>query len=245
MKISLITVVYNAENTISDCITSVLGQLYSNVEYIVIDGGSTDKTLNIIHSYKNRISHFISEPDRGIYDAMNKGIELATGDVIGILNADDFFADNMVLVSIADAFNKNRTDIVYGDLEYLNEKGDVLRKWRSSSFRRRNFEYGWMPAHPTFYCRRELFGRFGVYSLRFGTAADYELMLRFLYAGKLTAVYLDKVLVKMRTGGKSNQSLTSRLKGLFHDFRAMRHNRIFLPIFTIIMKPMRKIRQYI
>lgn len=245
LKITLITVVFNAEKTISSCITSVIAQLYNNVEYIIIDGGSTDKTINIIDSYKHSIRQFISGPDKGIYDAMNKGIELATGDIIGMLNADDFFADNYVLSAIADAFGKNNPDVVYGDLDYLNERGEVLRKWRSGKFKRRNLNYGWMPPHPTFYCKREWFRRLGAYSLQFGTAADYELMLRFLYANRLTAVYLDKVLVKMRTGGKSNRSPFSRLKGLFHDFRAMRYHRIFFPAFTLVMKPLRKLFQYI
>lgn len=241
----MITVVFNAETTINSCIASVIGQLYNNVEYIIIDGGSTDKTINIINSYTHHVHHFISEPDSGIYDAMNKGIAMASGDIVGMLNADDFFADSSVLSTIAAAFEKNNTDIVYGDLDYLNERGEVLRKWRSGSFNRQSFNYGWMPPHPTFYCRRELFGRFGIYSLKFGTAADYELMLRYMYSSKLNAEHVDKVLVKMRVGGKSNQSIASRIKGLFHDFRAMRHNHIVFPVFTLILKPLRKISQYI
>lgn len=244
LKISLITVAFNAESTIDNCIQSVIGQNFSKVEYIVIDGGSTDKTTNIIQRYKHHISHVVSEPDKGIYDAMNKGIKLATGDVVGMLNADDFFADNTVLSTISDAFTKKNVDIVYGDLDYINQNGKVIRRWRSGEFLRRNLNFGWMPPHPTFYCKRQLFEKFGYYSLDYGTAADYELMIRYLYTNKLTAHYIKKVIIKMKIGGKSNKSLSNRVKGLFFDFKAMRNNRILLPVIALIVKPIRKISQY-
>ena len=244
LKISIITVCYNAESTIKSCIESVKGQNYNSIEYIIIDGGSTDKTINIINNYKHSVNHFISEPDQGIYDAMNKGIKLATGDIIGMLNADDFFADNSVINDIAGAFDKNNTEIIYGDLDYINEKGTVVRKWRSGQFSRRKMEFGWMPPHPTFYCKRNLFEQFGFYRLDFGTAADYELMLRYLYVNKLTALYLKKIIIKMKIGGKSNISLTARVKGLFFDLKAMRTNGIWLPFLALIVKPIRKITQY-
>jgi len=185
LKISLITVCFNAETTIDSCIRSVLAQNYNDVQYIIIDGGSTDKTINIINNYKHFISHVISEPDKGIYDAMNKGIKLATGDVVGMLNADDFFADETVLEDVTCAFRKNNVDIVYADLDYINAAGKVIRKWRSGHFTANSFNFGWMPPHPTFYCKRNLFEKFGYYSLNYGTAADYELMLRLLYINKL------------------------------------------------------------
>jgi glycosyltransferase involved in cell wall biosynthesis len=243
-KISLITVVYNAENTIADCIESVIGQNFRNIEYIIIDGASTDGTIQIIQKYKHHLTHFVSEPDKGIYDAMNKGIKLATGDVVGILNADDFFADNTVLSVIAGTFEKKNTNIIYGDLDYINAKGKVIRKWRSGKFTSKSFNLGWMPPHPTFYCKRNLFEKFGLYSLNYGTAADYELMIRYLYVNKLTAAYINKVIIKMKTGGKSNKSFNNRVKGLFFDLMAMRNNRILLPFLALLVKPLRKIIQY-
>jgi glycosyltransferase involved in cell wall biosynthesis len=243
-KISLITVVYNAESTIPACIESVITQSFNNIEHIIIDGASTDGTIQIIEKYKHHLTHFVSEPDKGIYDAMNKGIKLATGDVVGILNADDFFADNTVLSVIADAFAKKNTDIIYGDLDYINAGGKVIRKWRSGAFTSKSFNLGWMPPHPTFYCKRNLFEKFGFYSLNYGTAADYELMLRYLYVNKLSASHINKVIIKMKTGGKSNKSLNNRVKGLFFDLRAMRNNKILLPILALIVKPIRKIIQY-
>jgi len=244
LKISIITVCFNAENTIKSCIDSVKGQNYTNIEYIVIDGASTDKTINIVNNYAHFVDHFVSEPDRGIYDAMNKGIKLATGDIIGMLNADDYFADNSVLTNIAEAFCKYNTDIIYGDLDYINEKGRIVRKWRSGQFSRRKLEFGWMPPHPTFYCRRNLFERYGFYRLDYGTAADYELMSRYLYVNKLTVFYLNMVIIKMKLGGKSNKSIAARVKALFYDLKAMRNNGITLPFLALIVKPVRKITQY-
>ncbi len=244
LKISLITVTYNAESTISQCMESVIGQNFSNIEYIIIDGGSTDGTISIINQYKDNISHFISEPDKGIYDAMNKGIKLATGQVVGMLNADDFFADETVLSTVALAFTQKNVDIVYGDLDYIKANGDIVRKWRSGEYIRKNFDWGWMPPHPTFYCKLNLFHKFGLYSLEYGTAADYELMLKFLYVNKIDAYYIKKVMVKMKVGGKSNKSFTNRVKGLYFDLKAMRNNEILLPFVTMIAKPMRKLGQY-
>ena len=175
---------------------------------------------------------------------MNKGIQLATGDIIGMLNADDYFANGQVIKNIADAFGKNNADIIYGDLDYINNNGEVVRKWRSGQFSRRKMEFGWMPPHPTFYCKRHLFNKYGLYSLSYGTAADYELMLRYLFVNKLSAFYLKKVIVKMKLGGKSNKTLRARVKGLFYDLKAMRNNGIRLPFIGLIFKPVRKITQY-
>jgi glycosyltransferase involved in cell wall biosynthesis len=244
LKISLVTVAYNAESTISCCIESVIAQSFKNIEYIVIDGGSTDKTLEIINQFKQHINVLVSEPDKGIYDAVNKGIKLATGQVIGLLNADDFFPDNEVLSSLALAFEQHNAEIIYGDLDYVNSKGNIVRKWRSGEYRHGMFNRGWMPPHPTFYCKRDLFEKFGFYSLNYGTAADYELMLRFLHLNRINAFYLKKVMVKMKIGGKSNKNFISHVKGSFFDLRAMRTNNILFPIITIMFKPLRKIFQY-
>jgi glycosyltransferase involved in cell wall biosynthesis len=243
-KISLITVSFNAQKSISRCIESVVGQTFKNFEYIIIDGASTDNTLNIIRAYTNNIACLVSEPDKGIYDAINKGIRMATGDVVGVLHADDFFADTDVLASIAEAFTNNDIQALYADLDYINPEEGIIRKWRSGSYNKGKFNWGWMPPHPTFYCNRNLFNEYGFYSLENGTAADYELMLRFIHKSKIDPFYLKKVTVKMKIGGASNKNFSSRVKGLFFDFKAMRRNGILLPILTIVLKPARKIIQY-
>lgn len=244
LKISLITVVYNAQTSIKRCIESVIAQNYSNIEYIIIDGGSTDGTLQIIEQYKSYISIFLSETDKGIYDAMNKGIKLATGDIVGTLNADDFLADNDVLSDIAEAFEQNKTGIVYGNLDYINPKGAVIRKWKSGAYRHGLFNWGWMPPHPTFYCRRFLFHDLGAYNLHYGTAADYELMSRFIHLNKISTYYLNKTIIKMNIGGASNKALINRCKAWVNDYKAMRKNGVLFPLLTIALKPLRKVVQY-
>ncbi|WP_345102477.1 glycosyltransferase family 2 protein [Mucilaginibacter panaciglaebae] len=241
----MITVTRNAQNTIGRCIESVVAQNYSNLEYIVIDGASTDDTLRIISQYSFTVSHLVSEPDTGIYDAMNKGICLATGDVIGVLNADDFFAADDILNSTANIFNETSSDIIYGNLNYLKPDGKVLRRWQSGSYRYGMFNWGWMPPHPTFYCRRAIFETLGNYEVGYGTAADYELMLRFLHLNRLNAGYLNKVMVNMVTGGVSNKNYRNRLLAWKNDFKAMGKNGVSLPLICIIFKPLRKIFQYI
>ena len=245
MKISVITVVYNGIKTIERCITSVLEQNFDDLEYIVIDGASTDGTSEILGKYKDRIDVVVSEKDEGIYDAMNKGIALATGDIIGTLNADDFFADEKVLTAIAAAFRQETIEILYSDLDFVKWDGRVSRKWRSGKYKKGKFNWGWMPPHPTFYCRKKLFDDFGVYSLDYGSAADYELMLRFMHLNnKQNICYLDKVIVKMQVGGVSNKSLTNRVQAMQYDLKAMKNNRIFIPVLTILFKPLRKIAQF-
>jgi len=244
LKISLITVTYNAESTITNCIASVIRQNYKNVEYIIIDGGSTDGTIPVINQFKEHINILLSEPDKGIYDAMNKGINLATGDVIGTLNADDVFAGDDVLSAVAEAFAVEGTEITYGDLNYVKPDGSIVRKWRSGTYSYGMFNWGWMPPHPTFYCRKNLFKKFGLYSLNHGTAADYELMLRFIHLNKVNAVYVKKVMNEMNVGGVSNKSYSNRVKGLLFDYKAMRKNGISLPVITLIFKPLRKVIQF-
>lgn len=243
-KISLITVTYNAENTLKRCIESVLAQNYSNIDYIIIDGGSTDGTLGIIEKYKHRINFFLSEPDNGIYDAMNKGIKFSRGDIVGTLNADDVFADNHTLSYIAEAFKQQHAAAVYGDLDYLDQQGAVIRKWRSGKYRPGIFNLGWMPPHPTFYCKKELFEKYGLYDTAYGTAADYELMLRFIHSNKVTIFYLNKLIVNMNMGGVSNSSYGNRLKAWRFDLKAMQKNGVHFPLITTLIKPLRKIFQY-
>jgi glycosyltransferase involved in cell wall biosynthesis len=245
LKISVITVSYNAEATVDACIRSVIGQTYNNVEYIIIDGASTDNTLAFIKKHESHIHKIVSEPDKGIYDAINKGIDLATGDIIGVLNADDFFSGPHILHSIAAAFKSGEADVLYGDLDYIDKKGNIVRKWRSGEYKYGKFNYGWMPPHPTFYCRRVLFEKFGNYSLGFGTAADYELMLRFIHLKQVPVYYLEQVLVKMTVGGVSNSSYKNRIEALCYDLKAMYINEIICPPIALIFKPLRKLRQFL
>lgn len=244
LKISLITVVYNARNTIEKCVESVVSQKFKNIQYIVIDGGSTDGTLAVLDRYRKNIHVLVSEPDNGIYDAMNKGIQMANGDIVGTLNADDFLADEDVLNDVAKAFALHETDILYGDLDFVDPGEKVVRKWRSGKYRRGMFNWGWMPPHPTFYCRKILFNDLGTYRLDYGSAADYELMLRFIHANRKSVSYLDRVIIKMFIGGVSNGSLGNRVQALRFDLKAMRNNGIRMPIATLIFKPLRKIKQF-
>lgn len=243
-KVSIITVCYNAENTIERCILSVAAQLYSNIEYIVVDGASGDSTLTIINGNKKSIDVIVSEPDKGIYDAMNKGIALASGDIIGMLNADDTFTDNNAVTEIVAAFMSKEVDVVYADLNYLKQSGRVFRKWISGAYGHGLFEKGWMPPHPTFYCKRHLFTDFGNYRLDFGTAADYELMLRIIHTQKTRVFYINKVLVNMYIGGVSNNSYSGRIKVLFLDWKAMRINGLHYPFIALLLKRLRKIEQF-
>jgi glycosyltransferase involved in cell wall biosynthesis len=244
-KISLITVTRNAQKTIGRCIESVITQNYSNIEYIIIDGASTDDTLQIINQYKQHINIFVSEPDAGIYDAMNKGIKLATGNIVGILNSDDFFAYKEILGDVATAFTTQNVDVLYGDLNYINPNGSIVRKWRSGAYKRGMFNRGWMPPHPTFYCKRELFEKWGAYDLKYGTAADYELMLRFIHLNKAAAYYLQTTMVNMVVGGQSNKSYLNRFKAWGNDYNAMRKNGVRFPLLCVVFKPLSKILQYI
>lgn len=246
MKVSVITVAYNSAKTIRDTIDSVLSQSYEDIEYIVIDGGSKDGTQDIVRSYGSEISHFISEPDKGIYDAMNKGVSMATGDVIGILNSDDVYQDDKVIADVVSEFKSSPIDCVYGDLVYVDETdlNRVIRYWKSGQYHRKAFVNGWMPPHPTFFTTRTSYKAFGLYDTEFRSAADYELMLRFLYKNYCSASYIDRVLVRMRAGGQSNESLVNRIKGNKEDRRAWAKNGLRPRFYTLTMKPLRKLGQF-
>jgi len=236
----------NSEKYLSDCINSVKGQSYKDIEYIVIDGRSTDGTLNIIKQNQNHISYWVSEEDRGMYDAINKGIMMATGDIIGILNSDDMFASADSVRSIVDCFETTGTDSVYGDLVYVEATNTqkILRYWKGNPYKRSRFRYGWMPAHPTFYMKRELISQYGCYENHYYTAADYEFMARYLYLHKVSSSYIDTMLIKMRSGGLSNVTLKSRLRANRRDFLAMKKNKIPFSFFVSILKPLIKIPQF-
>jgi glycosyltransferase involved in cell wall biosynthesis len=211
MKVSIITVVYNGETTIRDTIESLLAQDYPYIEYIIIDGASTDSTVDIIRSYDNKITKFISEPDQGIFDAMNKGIKLASGDVVGILNADDFYPDRDVISTVVKYLEGNRVDSVFGDLVYVraDDLQTIVRYYSSAKFHPQQFASGWMPAHPTFFVKRSAYERYGLFKTDYEIASDYELLTRFLARHQLSYVYIPKVMVKMRTGGVSTLNLRS------------------------------------
>lgn len=246
MKLSVITVVYNNRDTVADAIDSVLGQDYPEVEYVVVDGGSADGTLDIIRGYGERIDRVISESDRGLYDAMNKGVGLATGDVIGILNSDDVYASTTVLSSVADAMLREQAECAYGDLVYVahDDLDRVVRYWRSGDYDRRKWRWGWMPPHPTFFARRELYEVCGLYDLRLRSSADYEFMLRALYRHQARPVYVPDTLVKMRTGGQSNASLKNRVRAHLEDRRAWEMNHYSSDLLRMLFKPLRKVSQF-
>ena len=248
MKISIITVAYNAEATIAEAVASVVSQRQDGfeLEYIIVDGASTDETLAALEPHSDGIALIISEPDRGLYDAMNKGVAAATGDFIGILNADDTYAHNGVLAAVAARLEETGADALYGDLDYVaaDGSGRVVRRWRSGEMGPRSFLRGWMPPHPTFFLARSMYTNHGVYSLELESAADYELMLRMLHKHGVSATYLPDVLVKMRTGGMSNASWGNRLRANSEDRRAWRMNGLRPMPWTLVMKPLRKLGQW-
>jgi len=246
MKVTIITVTYNSEECIEQCILSVLNQTYTNIEYIIIDGKSKDNTVNIIKKYAENISYWISETDRGMYDAINKGIEVSSGDIIGLLNSDDLFYSNDVVDSIVNTFQSNQVDSVYGDLEYVfsDNINKVYRIWKGKEFKRSRFLFGWMPAHPTFYVKRDIYMKYGGYENHFYSAADYELMCRYLYKHKMTSFYIPKLIVKMRKGGQSNNNLMMRLRANRRDYLAMKKNGVPFAFLVSILKPLSKLHQY-
>lgn len=244
-KISIITATYNSAATVTDTLNSVSKQTYPHIEHLVIDGLSKDDSVNICRSF-DHVAKIQSEKDNGIYDAMNKGISLATGDIIGILNSDDFYINNEVIEKVANAF-KDDVDAVYGDLQYVDpfNTNKVIRSWRSGNYTARDFLYGWMPPHPTFFVRREVYERIGSFNTALHSAADYEFMLRVLFKHKLRAAYIPEVLVRMRAGGLSNASLKNRMKANLEDRLAWKMNGLKPYFFTLYLKPVRKILQYI
>lgn len=245
-KVSIITVCFNSENTIEDTIKSVVNQTYENIEYLVIDGGSTDKTIDIINKYKENISVLISEKDNGIYDAINKGIKLASGDIIANLNSDDFYIDNEVISDVVATFNEAKTDLLYADLYYVDTKdtSKIIRYWKSKSYKEGLFLKGWMPPHPTFFVKKEVYQNYGMFNLEFKSAADYEIMLRFIHRYKASITYLPRVIVRMRVGGVSNASLKNRIKANREDKRAWKINGLKPHPLTLIFKPLSKLGQF-
>jgi len=302
MKVSLITVSYNSARTIADSIASVQQQTYKDIEYIVVDGNSSDGTVEIVKRFVDAmqgrsegamqdsskdvsqdamqdsskdvsqdamqdsskdvsqdasqdsskdasqgvVTKFLCERDKGIYDAMNKGLALATGDIIGVLNSDDFYCSNDVIENVVRAFEENETDCLYGDLNYVDpiDTSKIVRKWRSGAYLRENFLKGWMPPHPTFFVKKSCYDSFGTFDTQFKSAADYELMLRFLFKESCSAHYLPKVMIHMRAGGVSNVSLKNRIRANKEDRLAWKINGLKPKWFTLLRKPLSKLTQY-
>ena len=246
MKISIITACYNSAATIADTLKSVAAQDYKFIEHIIVDGASTDHTLEIVNNFPH-VTNVISGNDNGIYDAMNKGIAMATGDVIGILNSDDIYTNSRVVSIVMKEFENARVDVVYADLQYVkyNDLEKVTRTWHSGTYTKRKFYFGWMPPHPTFFVRRAVYEKIGDFNCTLQSAADYEFMLRVMLKNDYKAHYIPEVLVKMRTGGMSNATIGHRLRANREDREAWRINNITPYFFTIPFKPLRKVLQFI
>ena len=253
MKISIITVCFNSSKTICDTIDSVLKQNYKNIEYILVDGNSKDNTVEIIKKYetifrKNGMDYiWVSEVDNGIYDAINKGIKMATGDIIGILNADDYYYDDHVLADIVKKFDNQLIDCIYGNLIYIdsNQNNRISRRWVSKEFKKGLFEKSWTPAHPTFYCKKELYIKYGLYRTDFKIASDVELMYRFLDKHYLRSLYIDRYMVIMRQGGVSNRGIASTITITKEMKIAINENGGKFNIFKYLIYKCLKIKQFI
>lgn len=246
MKISIITVTYNSARTIKDTVLSVRNQSYNEVEHIIIDGKSTDNTLNIAGNY-GHTGPLVSEADEGIYDAMNKGVKIASGDIIGILNSDDFYHDRDVIKNVINTFGNDNCDAVYGDLVYVDPRdtGKVLRKWVAGVYSKSLFYKGWMPPHPAFFVKKEIYEKYGLFNLDFKSSSDYELLLRFMFLNEIKVKYLPGILVNMRAGGNSNRSIKNRIIANLEDRRAWKVNGLSPKWYTAVLKPLLKIKQYI
>jgi len=243
MKVSIITIAYNAENTIFNSLNSVFNQSHKNIEHIIIDGGSRDNTLKICKNFPF-ISNIVSEPDNGVYDAFNKGLKLATGDIIGFLNSDDVFFNENSVQEIVNAFSNNETDIVYGNLDYVNAEGKVIRNWISKSYEIGLIKKAWMPAHPTFYCKKEVYDRLGGYNDSFKIGGDFELCLRYLEVNKVPSFYLNKKLVKMLVGGISNSGLKSKWTIYKEELRAFKINKVYVNPIIFFLYKLKKLKQF-
>jgi glycosyltransferase involved in cell wall biosynthesis len=248
IKISLITVCLDSDKTIQDTLNSVQKQDYNNLEYIIVDGGSKDKTLDLVAFYRSVVTFLISENDNGIYDAMNKGISLATGDVIGFINSDDFYSSSHALTDIAAIFEDRSVDCCYADLCYVSsiDPSKIIRYWVSSNFSRNLFSKGWCPPHPTFFVRKSVYDKYGNFNLKYKIAADVELMARFLEVNHIKSRYLPKTLVHMRLGGKTNNNLNNIINQNLEILRALKSLKIKYSTYEFFMyKLISRLMQFI
>jgi glycosyltransferase len=244
--VSITTPVLNGAKTIESTIKSILGQNYGNIEYIVVDSGSTDGTLEIVDKYKDKIAKVLSESKRGIYPAMDAGLKSAKGEIIGNLNSDDFYADENVIKTVVETMEKEKADVCWGDLVYVDRvnTNKIIRFWKSTEYKKGKFQKGWMPPHPTFFVRKWVYEKYGYLNLDFSIAADYELMLRFLERYRVRSCYIPKIMIKMRKGGESNKSLINIIKANWESYRAWQINGLKINPLRILLKPLSKITQY-
>ena len=246
LTISVITAVFNRVDTIDHVLASIQAQTWTQIEHIVIDGVSTDGNLQVLETNRDRLAVLVREPDSGIYDALNKGLSLASGDIVGLMHSDDFYADERVLERVAETFADPAVDAVYGDLDYVakDNPSRIIRRWRSGAYSRNKLAWGWMPPHPTLYLRRRVIDEWGVFDTRFRIAADYDAMLRYLAQGKIRLAYIPEVLVKMRVGGESNRSLSRILLKSREDYATLRRNGVG-GIGALIWKNLSKLPQFL
>jgi glycosyltransferase involved in cell wall biosynthesis len=247
VKVSIITVVYNNKETVVDSINSVINQTYTNLEFIIIDGGSTDGTLEEINKFSKKITRIVSEADNGIYDAMNKGIQIATGEVIGILNSDDLYSNNNVISEVANCFQEdNNLSILYANLFYVNRKDTtkVVRKWFSKEYYNNFFDHGNVPPHPTLFLRSSVYSIAGYFDCKYKYAADYEFMLRIFKKYNFKILHLNKVIVLMRLGGTTNKSLKNIVNGNIEILDSWKKNSLKFHYSFIILKIIKKVKQY-
>lgn len=247
--ISIITATFNSAKTLKDTIQSVLRQTNKDFEYLIIDGGSTDETIDIVKSYESEFSgrlKWVSEKDQGIYDAMNKGIKMASGDVVGILNSDDYFTSDDILQTVDNAFKSHEIDAIYGDIHFIRDGAPdkCVRYYSSRMFSPFWLRFGFMPAHPSFYCKREVFEKAGLYSLDYKIGADYEMMVRLFKKYRIKSQYINKDFVTMRTGGASNNNVRSRWTLINEDVKACRDNGFYTNSILVSFKFLYKIFEF-
>lgn len=245
MKVSIITVCYNSKEFIKDAIDSVISQTYSDIEYIIIDGGSTDGTVDIVNSYGNMITRFISEKDKGIYDAMNKGLSHVTGEIVGILNSDDFYINNLIIEEIVSEFQKTNTDTLFADLIFVDRinTDKHVRYWKSKPYKEGSFFTGWHPSHPTFFVKNKFYQKFGGFDSSMKFAADFELMLRFIVKHHATTLYFPKPIVKMRMGGASTKGISNLIKQNIECVKSFKINGLKVSLFYPIIRLTPKLLQ--
>lgn len=246
MKITIITVVFNNEKTITDSMQCVQNQTYKDIEHIIIDGASTDSTLKIINNNKSNDTIVVSEKDNGFADAWNKGIRLSTGKIVGLLNSDDFYANNDVIKKVMQEFENKDVEAVYGDLHYVSatDANKIIRNWKSGIYSTKKLKRGWMPPHPTFFIRKDIYDNYGLYNTSYKISTDYEAILRYILIGKIKMSYIPSVLVKMRTGGVSNNSIKSMFIKSIEDYKTIRKYKIG-GIITLLFKNFSKLSQFI
>ena len=247
--ISIITATFNSAKTLKDTIQSVLRQTNKDFEYLIIDGGSTDETIDIVKSYESEFSgrlKWVSEKDQGIYDAMNKGIKMASGDVVGILNSDDYFTSDDILQTVDNAFKSHEIDAIYGDIHFIRDGNPqkCVRYYSSRMFRPFWLRFGFMPAHPSFYCKREIFDKAGLYSLDYKIGADYEMMVRLFKKYRIKSLYINKDFVTMRTGGASNNNVRSRITLINEDVKACKENGVYTNCLFVMIKYLYKVFEF-